>query len=357
MVTTVTGLDPNAPERTWWSSSHRAEQSRITDWSTANVRQTSDGTVEVILDNSRWGAAEPFAGGEINSHETATIGTFSWTAQAPQMVDGAVFGLFAYKADWKNAPWLEFDFEFVGEDSNKVHLAVHMEDDAGRHITNLKKTVVDLGFDASAGFHKYDLVLTGKSAVFRVDGKVIHEFSAEDMPGNIWRTGELKSIVDLWAADSRYDSWAGHWTDPGVPLVGRVSDASIRAGDLSGITPEPSKPSTPPTTGAGQDTVSVKISGDAWKGDPTFALTVNGGTVDPSTAVTADRVQGEWDTFTFRGDFDLDGSDRVEIEFLNNLYEGSGRDRNLYVTQVTLNGEINGLDQKLVYNSTEHWDL
>jgi beta-glucanase (GH16 family) len=93
-----------------------------------------------------------------------------------------------------------------------------MEDDAGRHITNLDKTVIDLGFDASAGFHTYDIVLTGTSAVFRVDGEVIHEFTAEDMPGNVWRTGELKSVVDLWAADARYDKWTGHWTDPGVPL-------------------------------------------------------------------------------------------------------------------------------------------
>lgn len=358
MVKTVSGLDPNAPDSSWWSSSHRAEQSYITDWSTNNVRVGSDGTVELILDNAPKGAAEPFQGGEINSYDTATTGTFSWTAQVPEMVDGAVFGLFAYRADWKDDPWLEFDFEFVGGDTTQVELTVHMEDEAGNHITNLEKTVVDLGFDASEGFHTYDVVVTGTSAVFRVDGEVIHEFTAEDMPGNVWMTGELKSVVDLWAADPRYDEWTGHWTDPGEPLVGYVSEASVRPGDLSGAMPGTSGPTAPPTNGSGQDTVTVRVSGDAWQGDPNFALTVNGRVVDSTNLVTADHGEGEWDTLVFKGDFNLDGSDRVGIQFTNDHYGWSpSRDRNLYVDSVTVNGETNGEDHTFRRTGTEYWDV
>jgi beta-glucanase (GH16 family) len=43
------------------------------------------------------------------------------------MVDGAVFGMFTYRADHFNDPWIEFDFEFVGADTTKVRLNIHME--------------------------------------------------------------------------------------------------------------------------------------------------------------------------------------------------------------------------------------
>ena len=48
-----------------------------------------------------------------------------------------------------------------------------------------------------------------------------------------------------------------------------------------------------PGGGAGQDRITLRVSGDAWKGDPAFALSVNGKTVAASTTVTADRAEGE----------------------------------------------------------------
>uniref|UniRef100_UPI00261CE863 carbohydrate-binding domain-containing protein n=1 Tax=uncultured Paracoccus sp. TaxID=189685 RepID=UPI00261CE863 len=113
----------------------------------------------------------------------------------------------------------------------------------------------------------------------------------------------------------------------------------------------------PPAGGASEDVVTVKANGDAFKGDPAFALTVNGKTVAASTVVTADRADGEWDTIIFRGDFDADGSDRVGITFLNDRYEGSGNDRNLYVDEVVLNGEVDGTDQSFYRNGTAYWDF
>ena len=107
-----------------------------------------------------------------------------------------------------------------------------------------------------------------------------------------------------------------------------------------------------------EDTVTLRVSGDAWKGDPAFALTVNGRTVDASTVVTADRAEGEWDSFVFRGDFGLDGSDRVGIRFLNDSYGGSpAADRNLYVDEVVLNGEANGRNHSFHQNGTAYWDF
>ncbi len=115
---------------------------------------------------------------------------------------------------------------------------------------------------------------------------------------------------------------------------------------------------TAPTAPTAPDTITVKVSGDAWEGDPNFALLVNGRVVDATNLVTADRAEGEWDTLVFRGDFDLDGTDRVGVQFTNDHYEGSSsRDRNLYVDAVTVNGEVNDRDASFTRAGTEYWDL
>jgi hypothetical protein len=131
--------------------------------------------------------------------------------------------------------------------------------------------------------------------------------------------------------------------------VGVVSEASVRPGDLSGampgLGPSTRAASTPldSPTATSPDTITVKVSGDAWEGDPNFALVVNGRVVDATNVVTADQREGEWDTLVFKGNFDLDGTDRIGVRFTNDHYEGSSsRDRNLYVDAVTVNGESNG---------------
>jgi hypothetical protein len=125
--------------------------------------------------------------------------------------------------------------------------------------------------------------------------------------------------------------------------------------------PEPaptSPPSTLPTGSTGPDTITVRVSGDAYKGDPNFALTLNGRVLDASNRVVADRGEGEWETLVFRGDFNLDGTDRVGVQFTNDHYEGSSsRDRNLYVDAVTANGETNGQNHTFFRAETAYWDI
>lgn len=221
----------------WLVSDWTPGQTNIMMWSRDQVRKSADGAVEFTLGAAPAGSGTTALGAEIQSGASAKLGTWSWTAQAPDMTSGAVFGMFTYKADWQKDPTLEFDFEFVGADTTKVEITAHMTSATGKHITNTERVIVDLGFDAAKGLHDYEMTLTGTGAVFRVDGDVVAYLSGADMPEGVWRTGELKSFVDLWAADSRYTNWAGTWTNPQTPLVARLTDASIRADDLSGSMP------------------------------------------------------------------------------------------------------------------------
>jgi hypothetical protein len=108
------------------------------------------------------------------------------------------------------------------------------------------------------------------------------------------------------------------------------------------------------------DTITVRVQGDGWNGDPNFRLIVDGKVIDSGNLVWADRRDGEWQTFTFKGEFDPSGTQahRVGIQFNNDLYGGSPtKDRNLYVDKVTFNGVVNDRDSTFMSNGTKYWDF
>ena len=255
----------------WLISDWGAGQTSNMNWSDDHVQVAADGSVELLLGRAVEGASRPYEGGEIQSNEVATTGTWSWTAKAPEMEPGAVFGMFTYKADWKNQPWVEFDFEFVGADTTKVQLAIHMEDVNGRHITltpeATERSIIDLGFDAAKGYHTYEVSVTEKDATFFIDGQAVATFSGADMPGGVWQIGPMKSFVDLWSVSSGQEAWAGKWVDPGHDLVASVQTADIRAGEFgSAYVPVIEEPvveePTSPVDDDGDDLLVVGTAGD-----------------------------------------------------------------------------------------------
>jgi Ca2+-binding RTX toxin-like protein len=231
----IYALGEPKPQDGWLVSDWGAGQTSIMNWSDDNVRVSNEGHIEIILDRAPDGSSKLWNGGEIQNATATTTGTWSWTAQAPVMASGAVFGMFTYKSDWQNDPWTEFDFEFVGDDTTRVELNIHMINAAGEHVTltqnNAIETVIDLGFDAAEGLHTYEVSVSETGATFYIDGKVVGDFTAADMPGGTWNLAPMNSYVDLWAAPDSMQVWAGKWSDPGRPLVAIIADAEIRPGE------------------------------------------------------------------------------------------------------------------------------
>ena len=215
----------------WSVSDWPAGQSSLVAWSPDNVRAGEEGLDLVLGANPATDVgddARPYLGGEVQSKRVAETGVWSWRARAPKMVEGAVFGMFLYRADHEGDPWREYDIEFVGAGTTEVELNIHFEDAAGRHVSLLggpKK--VDLGFDAAAGFHDYEIEVMAERAVFRIDGKVVGDFGPADVEGSVWSTGPLRSFVDLWAVQPAQAGWAGVWDYDGVPLI-----ATLAGGEL-----------------------------------------------------------------------------------------------------------------------------
>jgi serralysin len=225
----------------WQVSEWNAGQSSILRWSPSNVTwNDATDTLDFTLDKAPKGSRRPYVSGEVQSVESASTGTWSWTVQAPELTSGSIFGLFTYRADHFADPWLEFDFEFLGKNAGyfdagptidlfKVRLNIHMETASGEHVTleeaNGGPIIVELGFDATEGQHTYAVTVTETEAIFFVDGREVGRYDASDMPENTWITGEMKSFVNLWAVDTspEMEAWAGKWAHPGTPLVGKVS--------------------------------------------------------------------------------------------------------------------------------------
>ncbi|HVG46698.1 MAG TPA: family 16 glycosylhydrolase [Rubellimicrobium sp.] len=215
-------IDQAAPATdAWLVSTWTMGNSPLNDWSAQSVSKASDGSVTLTLAPAPAGSAEPYMGGEIQQTNLAqSSGSWSYVAKAPTMVDGGVFGMFLYQADYRN-DWLEYDFEFVGSDTSKVQITVHQEDPNGGHISSTK--IVSLGFDAAQMFATYTINVDADSAEFYVNGNQVAQFSAKDMADGQWDYAPLHSYVDLWATDNV--NWAGAWKGDST-LRAQIKDAS-----------------------------------------------------------------------------------------------------------------------------------
>lgn len=291
-----TPLDDND----WIVSTWPGGVTDIMQWSGDNVRVNDRGAIELSLgwadsdDGSR-----PYSGGEIQAVPVYETGQWSWTAQAPDMQSGAVFGMFLFQEDWQHDRWLEFDFEFVGEDTTKVQINVHMEDQNGNHITLAQAAggpvIVDLGFDASEAPHVYGIELTGHSAIFTVDGEQVAEVGGADMPGGVWYSGNVRSWVDLWAVPGWGEDWAGKFEYDGTPIVATIEGAT-QPGEV---------PPTVPVAwnGSGQasatdDTVADDGSDDgspAQNGGPAPAPAAADDTATVTGSASSDNLAGAQD--------------------------------------------------------------
>jgi hypothetical protein len=118
--------------------------------------------------------------------------------------------------------------------------------------------------------------------------------------------------------------------------------------------PDPT-PNPTPTPSDGDDTITAKIAGTAYKGDPKFELRIDGKVAGTGT-VTAD-FGTDWQTFTFTGDFDGAGTTKhkVEIDLINSLAREGVGDRKLYVDAVTFNGVTQTQDVAITNHIDKDW--
>jgi hypothetical protein len=121
-------------------------------------------------------------------------------------------------------------------------------------------------------------------------------------------------------------------------LLKTGDDAVFTVSGAATPTPTPAPAPTPSPSG-GHDRLVLHLSGDAWQGDPAFAVTVDGKPVASGQKVTAAHGAGASQDFVYEGDFGA-GAHKVQVAFLNDAWGGTpATDRNLYVDGIDFNGQ------------------
>jgi hypothetical protein len=128
--------------------------------------------------------------------------------------------------------------------------------------------------------------------------------------------------------------YMSHFSDYASPFDTGSGTASTGS---TGTTTGSTGTTTSNTHTGGTDTLQFKIAEDAYRGDASFIVKVDGKQVGDVHTAHASHAAGAWDTVTVSGDFA--NAHQVSITFTNDLYGGTGaKDRNLYVGDMSMNG-------------------
>lgn len=166
-----------------------------TDWSRRQVRSGANG-LSITLASNQGGGGQPFASGEISTHETYRYGYFESRLRMPRG-SGLVAGVFTFTRDAGPESWHEIDMEILGRDTRALELTYYV---AGRE----NKHVVPLPFDAADGFHTYAFDWQRDAIRWYVDDELVYEAreGVEQM------TRPQRFIVNLWNSE-QLQSWVG----------------------------------------------------------------------------------------------------------------------------------------------------
>ncbi len=158
----------------------------------------SSGDMRLTL-SDRGGKIRPIGCPEIHTKTRLSYGLYE-TRMRSAAGSGLNTAFFTYIGPPNGVPeWDEIDFEFLGRDPHTVSI---------NHYTNGKPydtKVVQLGFDASQGFHNYAFDWQPDKIRWYVDGKQVAETPAgspiPSHPGNMF--------FSLWSGSDVENSWMG----------------------------------------------------------------------------------------------------------------------------------------------------
>ncbi len=142
------------------------------------------------------------------------------------------------------------------------------------------------------------------------------------------------AFVDIWDINVPDGDWAFSGS-------GNLPQEQAGWKALASATVATSNPPPPPlpSGGGSSDTLVVKLSEDAWKGNAKFVVSVDGKQIDQTQTVVALHWKGQVESFTDHGSWG-GGQHAVGISFINDAWGGtSSTDRNLYVASLAYDGQ------------------
>ncbi len=157
----------------------------------------ANGFMTLKLDNTA-SSGKSFSCGEYRTSDTFSYGRFETRMKAAK-ASGIVSSFFTYTG----SPWDEIDVEILGKNTTQVQFNYYVNGTGGH------ERVVDLGFDAAAGYHTYAIDWQPGSISWYVDGTLRHSVSGGTLPSH-----PMQIMMNLWNGIG-VDGWLGSFSYSG----------------------------------------------------------------------------------------------------------------------------------------------
>ena len=151
-------------------------------------------------------SGKPYASGEYRTTDVYSYGRFEVRMKAASGGAGTVSSFFTYTGPSDGKPWDEIDIEILGKNTWQMQTN-YFTNGVGGH-----EKVINLGFDAAAGYHNYAFEWwNGGTINWFVDGRLVKQENGSrgKLPTNPGRI-----MMNLWPGTG-VDSWLGKFTYSG----------------------------------------------------------------------------------------------------------------------------------------------
>jgi endo-1,3-1,4-beta-glycanase ExoK len=192
----------------------------LAQFSTQNAA-VANGILTINLTPNPSSTAEPYNGVEMRSTKTLTYGKVS-TRMRFATGSGVVSGLVLFYTPYPNCNWNEIDIEHLGDSAttSQLNAQVYLGTPVAGCTTSVSPTqdpqIVNLGVDAEADFHQYDIEWTPAGVNYFVDGTLLRTWTAHADLLNLPET----ILLTIWASSAA--SWAGPLTSTSAPTSADV---------------------------------------------------------------------------------------------------------------------------------------
>jgi endo-1,3-1,4-beta-glycanase ExoK len=181
----------------------------------------ANGILTISLTPNPNSTTEPYWGVEMRSARTLTYGKVSARMRFATG-SGVVSGLVLFYTPYPNCNWNEIDIEHLGSSSNtsQLNCQVYLGTPTTNCTTSVSPTqdpqIVNLGINAEADFHQYDIEWTPAGVKTYVDGTLLRTWTAHANLLNLPQT----ILLTIWASSAA--SWAGPLTPTSAPTSADV---------------------------------------------------------------------------------------------------------------------------------------
>lgn len=212
--------------QTYWKLRDDTFPSNLALFRPHNVTINEKSLIEIKL-RKQQSTVRAYSSGAIVSQGSYLYGSFAAELR-PSNVPGLITSIFLHR----NSPHQEIDIEFLGKDPTKMLVNVFYN--PGVSGTKLEygyrgtPTAIELGFDASKEFHKYEIVWLPQAIQWLVDGRIIYERI-------IWDPTPIPNLplefnINLW--HSRSKEFAGKLNNEMLPAKTFIKKIEILAGAI-----------------------------------------------------------------------------------------------------------------------------